>query len=79
MGAKMAPKMEENRCQVASKKFANKESKAKSNETAKESDKWSRHQGFEVWEGGGGRDFPNRANNTANLSLDHPSPEGWWD
>ena len=50
----MAPKMEENRCQVASKKFANKENKAKSNETAKESDNGSRHQGFEAWEGGGG-------------------------
>ena len=69
--------MEEKRCQVASKKFANKESKAKSNETAKESDNTSRHQGFEAREGGGGRDFPNRA--TGDVNLDHPSPEGWWD
>ena len=73
----MAPKMEKNRCQDASKKFTKKENKANSNKTAKESDTNSRHQGFEAREGGGGRDFPNRT--TGDVNLDHPSPEGWWD
>ena len=44
------PKWRKIDAKLASKKCANKESKAKSNETAKESDRVSRHQGFEVWE-----------------------------